>query len=560
MTPHSKLHHLRMGFAPITVAARSRGGVLMVLSRQVAKLLTATTMGVVIILGAVGLSNATPTQANLERVGAWAYGPSFAVDVDPGRDLIFVTSGGVVLILDGTDPTQPTLLNEDIHTVGLVSDLFYDADNQNLYIAGGEGGLEIWDVGDPLAPVHLSTTEVLYFGVETPVRSVEVYQDFAITENSFGYVHSLDVSDPTNPVQVAFNGVMGNPSNEIHVSQEDGQVHATGAQYYARLLIENDGSLTTSGTRDFDFGSGAVFGTPSIAYVGYGGSIYILDLLLPGFPPWAIIDTGGVTDLVVRDGYAYVINGDGFRVVDVSIPNSPQHAAFLPLDTSLRDIVVSGDYAYLASRIDGLKVIDISDPENPFEAGGYTDVYAIAWQAEVAGDYAYVAHSANGLTVLDIQDLAEPEHLASTGSLTETRDVAYGDGLAYAADGTEGLRIFDVADPAQPNEIATFGGFYGWRLLVSGDLLYMIEAIPNQHDFLHIIDVSDPTTPTELSSMQFQENEVMWDLVKFGDYLYVAGDNAGVRIIDVAEPAAPMEIGFYDLPDVTDLAVQGSLL
>ena len=60
--------------------------------------------------------------------------------------------------------------------------------------AGGEGGLEIWDVGNPLVPVRLSVTEIYYYGAETPVQSVEVYGNYAITENSWGYVHSLDVS------------------------------------------------------------------------------------------------------------------------------------------------------------------------------------------------------------------------------------------------------------------------------------------------------------------------------------------------------------------------------
>ncbi|MBD3236602.1 MAG: hypothetical protein GF330_07850 [Candidatus Eisenbacteria bacterium] len=409
----------------------------------------------------------------------------------------------------------------------------------------------------PWRPCISARPRLLYFGVETPVRSVEVYQEYAITENAFGYVHSLDVSDLTNPVQAAFNNVMGNPSNEIHVSQSDGQVHATGAQYFARLGIEEDGGLTTTGLRDFDFGSGAVFGTETIAYVGYAGAVYILDLLLPGFPPSAIIDTGGVTDLVVRDGYAYVINSDRFQVLDVSIPNNPAHVSNLPLDTSLRDIVVSDGYAYLASRIDGLKVIDISDPENPFEAGTYTDVFAITWQTKVAGSHAYLAHSANGLTILDISDLSRPEHLASTGSLTETRDVAYQAGLVYTADGTGGLRIFDVAGPSQPLEIGTIGGFNGWRLLVDGDLVYLIDAVPNDYYFLRIFDVSDPTMPVELFAMRFQENEVMSDLTKYDDYLYVAGDNAGVRIIDVADPLLPMEVGSYDLPDVTDLGVEG---
>ncbi|MBD3163477.1 MAG: T9SS type A sorting domain-containing protein [Candidatus Eisenbacteria bacterium] len=508
---------------------------------------------------AVPIPNAA-AQENLERVGAWAYGPSLAVDVDPDRSLVFLSSGGVVLILDGEDPTAPALLNEEIHTVGLVSDLFYDAADQNLYIAGGEGGLEIWDVGDPLDPQHLSTTEVLYFGVETPVRSVEVYQDYAITENSFGYVHSLDVSDPTNPTQVAFNGVMGNPSHEIHVSQKDGQVHATGAQYYARLGIGGDGSLNTTGTRDFDFGSGAVFGTEEIAYVGYAGYVYILDLLEPGFPPWATINTNGVNEIVVRDGLAYVINSESFQVLDVAVPNSPSHLGFLSLPRTPRDLVVSGDYAYVANRIEGLKVIDVSDPANPLEAGGYPDVYSIAWQIEVAGDYAYVANSANGLTVLDVTDLSDPQHVASTGSLAETRDVAHQDGLAYVADWTGGLRIFDVADPAQPDEIGTVGGLNAWRVLVRGSYVYLIDAGVNQRDDLRIFDVADPTAPQEVGSLQFQVDGVMWEMALYGDYLYVAGDDGGVRILDISDPEAPQEIGSYALSSVTDVAVKDEML
>ena len=132
--------------------------------------------------------SAVPSRAdtNLERVGGWPYGPAQAVDVDPIRELIFLSSGGVVLTLDGTDPTNPQFLNDDIHTVGLVHDLFYDAAERDLYVAGGEGGLEIWDVDDPLQPVRLSVIEIYYFDVETPVRSVEVYDNYAITENSWG--------------------------------------------------------------------------------------------------------------------------------------------------------------------------------------------------------------------------------------------------------------------------------------------------------------------------------------------------------------------------------------
>jgi hypothetical protein len=63
---------------------------------------------------------------NIKRVGAWPYGPSLAVAVDEPRNLIFLGSGGVVLVLGGQDRTNPQLISESIHTAGIVLDLCYD--------------------------------------------------------------------------------------------------------------------------------------------------------------------------------------------------------------------------------------------------------------------------------------------------------------------------------------------------------------------------------------------------------------------------------------------------
>jgi len=129
----------------------------------------------------------------IERVGAWPFGPSYAVEIDPDRDLVFLGVGGVVMILDGSDLTAPTLITDEIRTQGLVEDIAFDSVNQRLFIACGEGGMEIWDVSTPALPSRLSVTEVLYFGYDTPVGGVQLYQHFAILECQWGYVHSLDV-------------------------------------------------------------------------------------------------------------------------------------------------------------------------------------------------------------------------------------------------------------------------------------------------------------------------------------------------------------------------------
>ena len=263
-----------------------------------------------ILLSLLPMSTAQSSVGPLERVGAWSFGPALAVDVDTNRDLIFLSSGGSVFILDGTDRTNPQMISDGINTLGLVEDLYYDSLSQRLYIAAGEGGLEIWDVSTPVTPQHLSTTEVLYVGVEVPVGNVDVYGNFAIVECNYGYIHSLDVSDPLNPIDVSFNGTMGNPAHDLYVSA-DGQAHTTGAQFYVRLAIQPDGTFNTSGSREFDFGAGAVYGNESYAYVGYAGNLYILELPNAALPPLSITNVNGIGDIVVLNNLAYIINSSG---------------------------------------------------------------------------------------------------------------------------------------------------------------------------------------------------------------------------------------------------------
>ena len=53
-------------------------------------------------------------------------------------------------------------------------------------------------------------------------------------------------------------------------------------------------------------------------------------------------------------------------------------------------VAVSGNYAYVADDESGLRVIDITNPSSPFEAG-YYDTPGYASGVAVAGNYAYVA-------------------------------------------------------------------------------------------------------------------------------------------------------------------------
>ncbi len=69
-------------------------------------------------------------------------------------------------------------------------------------------------------------------------------------------------------------------------------------------------------------------------------------------------------------------SGIGLKIFDISDPEQPQELGtfirYLPYDYIAGGIIeVRGNYAYIASFYGGLRVIDVSDPENPVEAGYY---------------------------------------------------------------------------------------------------------------------------------------------------------------------------------------------
>ncbi len=493
----------------------------------------------------------------LERRGAWPYGSSVAIAVDSLRDLIFLGSGGAVLVLDGSDKNNPALITNGIRSYGLVEDIYYDDQLQRLYLACSDGGFEIWDVQSPSNPVNMSRMEILYFGVETPVGHVQVKQNIAVLECAWGYIHTVDVSDPYNPFQVAFNGIVGNPAYNIHLDTQ-GRIHATGQQYYAILGIDNSGQISTLGAKEFIYGAGAVFGEDNIAFVSYSGSMYILDLLLPGFPAWSITNVGGIGDIEVRNDYAYIVNDDGFQIWDVSNVQNPVLMSSIPEAFDYKDIFISGNYAYISHGPKGLQIFDITDAANPSPMGTF-DTYSVALGLFNTGNLTYLADAEDGLLIIDNTNLDNPDLLGQypiPGGFMYQVEVR--NDIAYTVCWTSGFRIVDVSNPAAPVELAVDDSYNVWKLDVGGSYAYVVEPIPNADSYLHIYDISNPSNPVEVSSTQFPS--IIYEVLYNGGYLYVADYENGLRIIDVSNPASPVEVAFLNYPDAFDVYIKGNIL
>ena len=485
----------------------------------------------------------------LERVGEWPYGSSLSVAVDSVRNIIFLGSGGAVLILDGTDKTNPQLITDTIRTAGLVKDIFYDVPTHKLYLACGEGGYEIWNVEDPSNPFRYSRNELYYAGAEIPANHVQVTGDYAVFECNFGEIQSVNVSDPYNPFQVDSDDFVGNPAHNIHIDPI-GRVHATGVQNYVIYQLDGSGNLIRVG--DLPIGDpNAVFGSNQASYVGQGNRLWIINYG-GGF---SYTYVGAITNTIeVRGNLAYFINDDGLQIWDVSDYNNPYYLGSIAIDIFPEDLAVAGHYAYVSNNYHGLKIYDVSNPIEPQLVGAY-ETYSVSINIVVKDSIAYVAHDDDGLLMIDVSNREYPVLIGQYETSGSIYDVKIKDNLAFLTGYQAGFRIVDVSNPAAPVEVSIVDNMQAYMLEISENYAYVEEFDPpNTTALIRIYDITNPANPVERGNIAIPHYSHSFPY--YNGYLFVADFNEGLRILNVTDPQNPYEVTSIQMPDVLDLFIK----
>ena len=119
------------------------------------------------------------------------------------------------------------------------------------------------------------------------------------------------------------------------------------------------------------------------------------------------------------------------------------------------------------------------------------------------------------------------------------------------------VEALSVAEPIQLLGALQTGGSVR-RLDVEAGHAYLCE----EYTGVTIVDVSEPTAPQWRSSIPlgfgggpFSVPAHVYDLDVAGDFLYVANNDAGLRVFDVSDPASPVEVVLVD-----DSAFGGAVL
>jgi hypothetical protein len=164
----------------------------------------------------------------------------------------------------------------------------------------------------------------------------------------------------------------------------------------------------------------------------------------------------GATFVAAAGHRLYLVSPRGLFVIDVGEDgNKPQIVGQLTNGflRNPRCIAVQFRYAFVTDD-DGMKVLDITDPDRPIPLRDALVRLREAHRLYVARSYAYVANGREGLAIIDVENPEAPrldQMFNAGGLLNDTRAVQIGSvnasQFALVADGKNGLRVVQLISP-----------------------------------------------------------------------------------------------------------------
>ena len=214
---------------------------------------------------------------------------------------------------------------------------------------------------------------------------------------------------------------------------------------------------------------------------------------------------GWVKAVEVRDGLAYVADYDALRIFDVSdldhvrlrssiARTHPSFASGPVGNVVLYDDEANQRLLALVSTGDGMRVVNVQDPDEPKVIGRYQHdrEHAISQDIALVPGTSYVLLPAwvAGLSVVSIDDPSKPEEVTKRSQEEEPDIVAYYTAVSegeriYATEGTRGLRVLELVVPTSgqasldpdptddPIAVGSPGQDWAWDLVVADCTAYV---------------------------------------------------------------------------------------
>jgi hypothetical protein len=475
--------------------------------------------------------NAANPAGLLEVGSAFPFNYAFDVAV-AGRYAYVAAGGGGLLIADVSNPFSPIEI-ASYDTPGYAYGLTLIG--TTVYVADGWGGIHAVDASNPALPIQKSSYSTPGWALNVTAVGTTLY-----VANGANGVRLLDATNSSAIREVgAYTGSgfarrVAAGGSAVYVADTVQGVQIVNANIIAQpsLIGQYVGIVEARWV--------AVAG--SYAYVGGGksGDLIIVDITDANNPRQVGVfqAEGYISSVMINGNYAYLASYEStpnyLWAVDITDPAHPILAGTFPVSSlepiygAAREAVLRGGYIYVADEY-GLRIFDVGDPTNIRKVGTIQlnennqekDTLGVA----VSGNYAYVAGAMGGVRIVDVSTPTAPRLVSTFSTSGNCFSVAAEAGRLYAGSGDGTIQVVSVADPARPVAVGSYssqGPVYG--LSVVGNQLF----VSNGGGGIQVLDISNPAA-VSLQTFIETPGEAR-QLVSSGDLLYVANGSGGVAI------------------------------
>lgn len=228
-----------------------------------------------------------------------------------------------------------------------------------------------------------SATEITFIPSPSSTwKDIKTYQNYAyvVTESSGG-MQIIDLSNLPSSATLVSTYTGFSTSHNIYIDEANAMLYAEGSGSIRAISLadpENPVELSTFGISSHD-----IYARDNIVYVSEGsnGSIGIFDLSNPASPTmisrFQIPNAGFVHNAWLTDDGNYLMTTEETTNKTVKLFDIQDLNNVFIIDEYLgpsnlaHNTHIKGDFAYLSHYADGLRILDISNPNNIFEAGFY---------------------------------------------------------------------------------------------------------------------------------------------------------------------------------------------
>jgi hypothetical protein len=512
-----------------------------------------------------GAPDGGPTEIPLER--AHAGGETRAIALAGGR--AYVAIGPRLTVWD-LAASPPALLGESaplrgvIDAVAIGGNRAYVAERLDL-----DSRIHVLDI-TAAQPVETHAFSLAEPGGGTVVHDLEIARGRLYVADQEQGVFVLDLANPDAPSEVRLVP-MGGVADLTIVGD---RLYYTSASF----LGGASGGALDLGRDLADLGSAPLGNLKGVAFgqdlaIGAGpDGIYVYDVSDPSNPverfhrgepelgPFA-------RKIAVHGTTAWVPADDGLHVLDLRTPTAIVHRGPEPVaTTNVNATAASADVVVIATDRGRLLAVDPADTTQVRDVD--LTLCADCVGLEAAGATLYVADIVGGLRTASLASLAAlgrsaplPAQPGTGGLQFVYEDVALAGSHAVVADWLYGVRIYDVSRLDAPDLVGSLAtGGSPSAVAVVGDRAYVAEG--TNGGALRVVDLTDRTRPALLGTIE--TSKAMAVEVR-GAHAFVADESlfgpGGLRIVDVTNPAAMVQVGYYsdDCLWASDVALAGDI-